>query len=442
MSDFDKLTRSEKVKLLILYLCQIPLGIWFLLYQTVLPLLERDGTNLNIVYYYSAVFVIQILTAGYSLLVLYLKAYNKPKKTVDIINKIVIISAMSIALMGGLLLAYGNNERAKGMGLIFIISPGPIHLIMSMSIVLPTMLKDKSEGKQERQSMSSSILISNFINLNGIMAGIVGLSGMTLQGACIMTVVGHIFSGTYIYQFIDVPEDFNSKTEQNSKKEKIVLFARTKNSKSWKIIVLCLLSIYGYTTVIVSWTANYNEIVMNGLNKNEEEINDMIHLYTNYWAWASPISIIVTYKILEKVFKVKGNIFLWGLLSQLIICIVCLIVNTKTSLTIWGFIDPSIRVCYFGSTMVIFMEQFEGGVLIQAITLSFAGLVNYTSLLKTDTYKNSDNYLVLMLFEGIITLCLTIPLLEPLYIHTKKNKQFDSDNEQKNETIEMEELNI
>ena len=428
MSESDKLTKFEKVKLSILYLCQIPLGIWFLLYQTVLPLLERDGTELNIVYYFSAVFVIQILTASYSFIVLYLKAHNKPKKTVDLVNKIVIISCVFIALIGGMLLAYGPNEKAKGIGLIFIISTGPIHLIMSISIVLPTMLKDKSEGKRERQFISSSILVSNFTNLNGIMAGIAGLTEMTLQQACIMSVVGHVLSGAYIYQFIDIPEDFNKQ------QKKISLFARTKKSKNWKIIILSIMSIYGLTTVIISWTANYNEIVKNALDKNEEEISDMIKLYTHYWAWASPVSTIIFYKVLEKVFKVRGNILLWIFFLELITCIICIIINTKTSLTIWGFIDPGLPVSYFGSTMIIFMEQFEGGVLIQTIVLSFASLINYTSLLKIDIYKNSNNYLVLMLFEGIITLCLTVPLLEPLYFENKVKKV----NNEKNDEIRSE----
>lgn len=414
MTEPNKLTKFEKGKLIILYLCQIPLGIWFLLYQTVLPLLKRDGTDLDIIYYFSAVFTIQILTAAYSMLNLYYQAKKKPKKLIDITNKIVIVLSVCIATMGGLLLAYGPNEEAKGMGLIFIISTGPIHLIMSISIVLPTMLKNKEMGKRERQSLSSSILISNFTNLNGIMAGIVGLSEMTLQQACLMTIAGHVVSGFYIYQFIDVPEDLN----QND--EKVSLFARTKKASNWKIIILSIVSIYGLTTVIVSWTANYNEIVKNALDMNEEEIDDMIRLYTHYWAWISPVSTIVVFKVLEKVFKVKGNILLWIFIIELIICIVCLLVNTRTSLTIWGFIDPGLPVSYFGSTMIVYMEQFEGGVLIQTIILSFASLINYTSLLKIDTYKN-DNYIILMMFEGIITLLLTLPLLEPLKI-VKKDK--------------------
>ena len=214
MIEPNKLTKTEKSKLIILYICQIPLGIWFLLYQTVIPLLKKDNTNLDIIYYFSAVFTIQILTAAYSFLNLYYQFKKKSKWLIDITNKIVIICCMTIATIGGLLLGYGPNEYAKGMGLILIISTGPIHLIMSISIVLPSMLKNKSIGKQERQSLSSSILVSNFTNLNGIMAGIVGLSNMNLQQACLMTIAGHIVSGTYIYQFIDVPEDLNQSQEQ------------------------------------------------------------------------------------------------------------------------------------------------------------------------------------------------------------------------------------
>jgi hypothetical protein len=401
----DKLSCSEQIRLILCYILQIPIGTWMILYQAVLPLLEQDNINLSIVYYYSGIFLLQILTGIYSFSMITLKMNKVTPKVMNRVNIIAIIISMIMTIIGCILLGYGNNDNIRGFGLMFVIAPSPIYLICSMIVVVPSILKKKSDNVRHILNHQEAVNVNSAFNLYGIMAGLMSLTNLTLSQSCIITIIGSIVSGIYLIININTPDDICDDGEYSK------IFEYNDNIPFYKKIILLLLTIYGTCTVIVPWTANYNSIVAAalGVPKNDPVIQNIIELYTNYWTWASPITVVIISKIFERI--CHRNIMYEIFVLSTFVSIVCIGISTKTSLIIWGFIDSSLPVTFFGSTMLLFIEQFKGGVLVQSLFLFVAGIVNYTSLLKTNIYSDPNKYLILTMTEGTIVLILSIMLL-------------------------------
>lgn len=416
------LTFKQQLKLLGCCLALIPIGSWVILYQAVIPLLENDGTELNIVYYYSGIFVLQTSVALYSFILLYYKRKSVSASVFNKVNMVAMIIIISTTCAGCIMLGYGKYNTIKGIGLIFIMAPSPSYLTCGMAIIVPSILKTSPPELIPKQMGIAITTLLGFFNLMGIMVSIISLAGLTLQEACIITFIGSIASGIYFILNIDVPE--NICDDIDTKK----IFDVHKNTSKIAQIVLILTILISMCSVIVPWMANYNHIVASALDIDIESdtVKDIIELYINWWVWVGPLSILIINKIVE--FRFGVDIMFEIYMGCIIISLVCIGISNEIALIIWGIINPSLPVAFFGFTAIIFIQQYKGGILVNAIVLALVGLINYTSILKNNIYDNTEGYLILIMIEGSITLLISLILY---WVHNKDVKKLNDENQKK-----------
>lgn len=406
---------------------------WMIMYQNVLRLYRSNDYDITLTYYFIAICFMQILVVIYSLVISYQKISKWSLKSINLSQKMILLFLILLMTSGNFLLAFSKSNMLKGIGYIFALSPSIVYINSLIILVIPSILRNYTQEIQEEKSVIYSVNSTMIFNMFGIMATLMVLID-DLVIVNMVTMGLNLIAGFFLFKQIDVPENFNQNIVSFKK-----MFNYFPNVRLFRKFTLIIFTLVALTSIIISWNGNYHNIVASRLelSLDNSEVVEIVEYFTNFWVWSGPIFILSTIKLLTHFLKHNFLYELFTIMAS--ISLISIIIGTRTSLILFGFSNSTLSILYFSANIETFCKQFVGGVLVQAIIISIAGLINLASDLKTDIYKNPDRILTLVIIEGTISILLGITLIE---WKGKKNKkqEAEEEEEQTEEPEELEEL--
>lgn len=361
---------------------------WLIYFQVVLPMMEKDGLIIGIFYFLLAIALINS-SVGSASITLYIWGANKCRKQKHIALAYYTITSCCFAIVALPLAVESDNQIVRGLGYAFGLGAAPSNLIVALSGSLPVIDPDN-------YNVNGGNAIAMY-NLYGIIAFIMVISGSTWAGAgystMAMTIMSTIWNVCQL-DFSDDPE--NVAIPENKTPSLFGFWALNQKYPVWVGILLIVNTFLGISSVIFPFTGSYHIITEAYLG---EPVDELIHLYGMYAVWSAPISVIILMNLLPKLRSdIDWCLFLYCKIL-LSVC-VCLSIGSRTSLTIWGFLDAALSIPFFVAMFPMYMNVFKEGLCVYYIVLAVSSIINIYSMVKVKYYGDPNMTRIVTLTEA------------------------------------------